>query len=365
MSCEYEKLREKNIERNNAMLKFLGLKKSPKKKTSLKKNSVYRKSVRLTQKEEDKKEKRNPKLKEFYGRKKKKRKLCYEDEEEDVWTHGTNDDENDDLDGFICDEISFISEEEEEEEEIFVEQAFQKKKDFSFIDEEDEDEISCIQTPKYYNKEHDKDFQIQTPEHHEYIGDPTIDLTNTEKTIIEETYIEDSDLDDEKSQFSKPIIMFTGISNPEKYEKPIRKLGGRIEHENISKVTHIISSNIKRTTKFLCAISNGCKYFLTIDWLENSIKKNYFVQESSYFIDDIETESKYDFNLKESILNSSKKKVFEGMKFFLTPNSFPDIFELKKIIKYGRGIVILDKEKVTNEMIHLQIISCEQDKDFY
>ena len=371
MSCEYEKLRQKNIERNNAILKQLGLvrkffkekkkklkkfskKKSPKKKkVNIGRNLIFRKSNRLKEKIETKIQKKNPKLKKFYERKTRRR--VYESEEDEE--EGKNGFDIDDMENFICDEVSFVSSQEEEEEEEEENDDEEKKEiqenkiNYSFLDEEDD------------NDQYEVDIQ-EEKESKQKIN-PIIDFTNSKtKYNQNESCIEDSDLDDEQSQFTIPIIMFTGIPNPEKYENAIKKLGGRIENENISKITHLISTNIKRTTKFLCAISNGCKYFLTIDWLENSIKKKYFLQENSYFIEDIEMESKYDFILKDSIFNANQKKIFEGMKFFITPNTFPNIFELKKIIKYGRGIVILDKEKVSIEMIHLQIISCEEDKEF-
>jgi hypothetical protein len=318
MSCDYEAMRLLNIQRNKQMLKQLGfgnlvkkiklnLKNSPKKQKKLKKNSQERKSKRIQTKIEKKQEK--------LSQKRIRRKIVESDESE---KENFIFDEQD----FIVDETSFILDEEEEEEE----------KEIVFEDE------TII------------DFS------------PT--STKSSNCKLNESYIEDSDIEESASQFSKPIIMFTGIPNFEKYEKPIKKLGGKIETENISKVTHLISENIKRTSKFLCAISNGCNYFLTLEWLENSIEKKFFVDETFYFIEDIETESKYDFLLKYSISFSSQKKLFDGFKFFITPNAFPDIFELKKIITYAGGKTILEKNQVTSEMIHLIVISSHQDKDF-
>jgi hypothetical protein len=115
-----------------------------------------------------------------------------------------------------------------------------------------------------------------------------------------------------ESEYSEPIIMFTGV-NGTLYHNIISRLGGTVELEDISKVTHLITAApFRRTIKILCGMS-VCPFILTSDWLSACDAADILVDEKNFIIQDPSVD------IEQSLKRAQEKKIFDGMTFYATP----------------------------------------------
>jgi len=161
-----------------------------------------------------------------------------------------------------------------------------------------------------------------------------------------------------KSDIERPSIMFTqDVESSDDYNSYldiVSNLGGSIEQEDITKVTHLISTEFKRTMKHLCAIGL-CIKIMQPDWI---LASNYFgtwVEESQFLL---ETPSQIEI----AIINAQTRKLFENHTFLITPNVSPEPSVLEKIIVSNGGTVIQDLNQEKDGTFH--IISCTKDLDY-
>ncbi|KAJ1557922.1 Mediator of DNA damage checkpoint protein 1, partial [Nowakowskiella sp. JEL0078] len=64
--------------------------------------------------------------------------------------------------------------------------------------------------------------------------------------------------------------------------KILESLGGIVVHD-YTECTHLVTDRVKRTVKFLCAISTG-KSIVEVKWLEASKKEGRFIGRTFQFI---------------------------------------------------------------------------------
>ncbi|KAJ3156490.1 Mediator of DNA damage checkpoint protein 1 [Geranomyces variabilis] len=137
-------------------------------------------------------------------------------------------------------------------------------------------------------------------------------------------------------------VMFTGISDAEARSKVVEKLHGEIVadwHE----CTHLVTDRIRRTAKFLCALSAG-KHIVNVKWLDASKKAGSFVAETKHLLKDAKAEKQYGFNLTKSTAvarDPSTPRVFEGLEFFVTKSVKPPVDDMKEILA-AAGAKLLD-----------------------
>ncbi|KAI9292249.1 BRCT domain-containing protein [Neoconidiobolus thromboides FSU 785] len=134
------------------------------------------------------------------------------------------------------------------------------------------------------------------------------------------------------------VLLFTGVKPTTIEKRKIKNLGVKIT-DSIYEFTHLIASSANRTFKLLCAI-NGGKYIVYMQWLLDSIEKGKLLDENKYIIKDPQTEKKYQFRLKESLLRAKKDKVFKNYEFACTPQAKPNPNDLKDIVELGGGKMI-------------------------
>jgi mediator of DNA damage checkpoint protein 1 len=155
---------------------------------------------------------------------------------------------------------------------------------------------------------------------------------NEEKIIEENKKINEEKINKKKESNKKEEkkIMITGINenDKKKYTKYIEKLGGKVT-ENPKEMTHLITDSIKRTVKFLIAISNST--ILSVNWIVESNKKKMFLKESDYLLKDEAAEKKFNFKLSDSVANRNRlfddfKKLFTGLSFFISNDTKPGFF---------------------------------------
>lgn len=164
---------------------------------------------------------------------------------------------------------------------------------------------------------------------------------------------------------AKPMILFTGVKMTKEIAVKVKQLGGCLVN-NPSTCTHVVTSALLRTVKFLCAISH-CKFVVTLKWILDSSVQNRFLDENLYAVTDTTNEEQYSCNLKQLLTVSDRSALFKGLKFYLTPGVFPCPSVLMDIISSAGGSV-LNKRLPTKEILTVNqneikfiVITCDND----
>ncbi|KAI8907065.1 BRCT domain-containing protein [Powellomyces hirtus] len=108
--------------------------------------------------------------------------------------------------------------------------------------------------------------------------------------------------------------------------------------------SHLVTDRIRRTVKFLCALSAG-KHIVNLKWLDASKKAGKFVAEDKYLLKDAKTEKQYGFRLVKSIAiahDTTTPRIFSGLEFYSTAAVKPPREELKEIL-VAAGANLIDK----------------------
>ncbi|KAI9093033.1 hypothetical protein DFS34DRAFT_666617 [Phlyctochytrium arcticum] len=167
---------------------------------------------------------------------------------------------------------------------------------------------------------------------------PTI---NSSLSDVDETNSPTSAKDEKETR--ETCIMFTGIPEDDERREIVSALGGRIV-DDWSQCTHLVTDKIRRTVKFLCALSAG-KHIVNVRWLDACKKDKRFTGESKYFLKDARSEKQYGFSLKSSLLHAQKpnqSRLFEGLTFYATPSVKPPKEEMLQILQAAGGVMCED-----------------------
>ncbi|CAI9149015.1 unnamed protein product, partial [Rangifer tarandus platyrhynchus] len=144
-------------------------------------------------------------------------------------------------------------------------------------------------------------------------------------------------------------------------------LGGEVA-ESAQKCTHLIASKVKRTVKFLMAVSK-VKHIVTPEWLEECFKCQKFIDEQNYLLRDAEAEVLFSFSLEESLRRAHVSLLFKAKYFYITPGICPSLSAMKAIVKCAGGKVLSKQLSIRKLMEHKQdkslseiiLIACEND----
>jgi len=163
---------------------------------------------------------------------------------------------------------------------------------------------------------------------------------------------------DEEENVDVPRIAFTGIDD--QYFDDVKDLGGIVE-ESWENCTHLVTDKIRRTVKFLCVLATG-KKIVSLNWVKASKKAGKFLDPNKYILKDSASEKKWKFTMKSSLKIAHDKRdkpLFNGLTFYMTPNTKPPYSEMETIINAAGGTLIKDlPEEVNNDII---ILSCPDD----
>lgn len=158
-----------------------------------------------------------------------------------------------------------------------------------------------------------------------------------------------------KTNNNQIVLLWTGCSPTNKDIELIKRANITfIDSEDLEfmsdKVTHVISSSIKRTLKFLWAISKGLPIIspITLRQILNSNKnKNFNFKEFNdlcmkQLLHDLEGEKKFGFSLKNSINKAQNNMpIFTNYKFVISPNiKTPSISEISWLLKSNNAEII-------------------------
>ncbi|KAI3642011.1 hypothetical protein MP228_011566 [Amoeboaphelidium protococcarum] len=163
----------------------------------------------------------------------------------------------------------------------------------------------------------------------------------------------------------KPIkVAFTGIKRPAELIPKMTELN-LLETSNVCEASHLITNRIARTEKFMCAVA-CCSYIVTLNWLEDSIKKKQIQDENFYALKDVESEKALNFSLTHALNQAKQKKVFTGLTFYPTPKVVPPFKTLKTIIE-NHGGTLIDPHQVAIESLDINstVISCQEDEKLW
>lgn len=167
-------------------------------------------------------------------------------------------------------------------------------------------------------------------------------VTDRDDSIMAEVA---EDIDDEAcvtvapSLIQQPRIVFTGVSGAVmiKMKEIVSRLGG--VEVDARECTHLVTSKLTRTIKFLCAISVA-KHMVTTSWIYKSGEVGYFIDEAEFMLTDAHAEATYGFSISTSLREAQNKKLLQGLTFFCTPQVIPSLESLKEIIGCAGGELI-------------------------
>nr|KAJ3423184.1 Mediator of DNA damage checkpoint protein 1 [Polyrhizophydium stewartii] len=147
-------------------------------------------------------------------------------------------------------------------------------------------------------------------------------------------------------------VLFTGLPELDERAQIVEMLGG-IVVDNWDDCTHLVTDRIRRTVKFLCALSAG-KHIMGTKWLETSKKEGRFVEEAKFILRDPAAEKQYRFSLKKSlqaVQRPDARPLFASRTVFRTPSVKPGHDDLREILTSAGGTLINDRSKVTSDTI--------------
>ncbi|CAK8684726.1 unnamed protein product [Clavelina lepadiformis] len=173
---------------------------------------------------------------------------------------------------------------------------------------------------------------------------------------------------------SLPRVCFTGLSSiiVEELIKKLDILQGNVE-TNYTRCTHLVSRGVSRTVKFLSCISS-CSYVVTPEWIDESFKNKWLLDEGKYLLVDKSAENKFKFSLQETIKRARKAPLFRDCLFCITKRVEPDRKTLKQVVECAGGRVLnkmpqvsvlkqLKAKSAPNNRVF--VVSCPDDETLY
>jgi len=86
-------------------------------------------------------------------------------------------------------------------------------------------------------------------------------------------------------------------------------------------------------------------HILSPTWIEAMIKENRYISYDKYYLEDTTAETRYGFQLRESVRLAKQRPIFKDYKFFCTKETSPPYDDLKDIVEAAGGKFI---EKIVN-----------------
>ncbi|CAF1322742.1 unnamed protein product [Adineta ricciae] len=115
----------------------------------------------------------------------------------------------------------------------------------------------------------------------------------------------------------------------------LRKLGFEIMDESCH-VDALVVDRIRRTKKFFMCLARGA-HILSPTWIEAMIKENRYIPYEKYYLEDTTAETRYGFQLRESVRLAKQRPIFENYKFFCSKDTSPPYDDLKDIVEAAGG----------------------------
>ena len=157
-----------------------------------------------------------------------------------------------------------------------------------------------------------------------------------------------SDTEDETENIQKRVVLLrTGTDHPGEKEK-LEALGAVVLTEYDDSVTHLCSSEPRRTLKFIAGMATA-KYIVTDKWTSDCVKrKTLNVDETAYFPNNANTkkfERQYGFKLVQSLqrLRERETPLFDGYKVYFTKDQKPEVRNAIGTMAASHGAAIMGR----------------------
>ncbi|CAF4971326.1 unnamed protein product, partial [Rotaria sp. Silwood1] len=134
------------------------------------------------------------------------------------------------------------------------------------------------------------------------------------------------------------IALSSHLNFDQNYIDTLRKLGFEIMDESCQ-VDALVVDRIRRTKKFFMCLARGA-HILSPQWIETMIKENHYIPYDKYYLEDKNAETRYGFQLRESVRLAKQGLIFKNYKFFCTKDTSPPYDDLKDIIEAAGGKLI-------------------------
>ncbi|KAG3205756.1 hypothetical protein PC128_g1199 [Phytophthora cactorum] len=150
-------------------------------------------------------------------------------------------------------------------------------------------------------------------------------------------------------------IILTGLEPTGAIRKKIRAIAGAVYESDITKATHVIAPQLKRTVKLLCGIS-CCKHILGERWLDESARVGAAVDEQANCLRDEEAEDKWQFDLSSTMYGVSteqRQRLLAGYSVFIINHKsvLPPAKDLVKIVDCAGGKASSKGKPGTNDLV--------------
>ncbi|CAF0778695.1 unnamed protein product [Rotaria sp. Silwood1] len=131
------------------------------------------------------------------------------------------------------------------------------------------------------------------------------------------------------------IALSSHLNFDQSHLETLRKLGFEIMDESCQ-VDALVVDRIRRTKKFFMCLARGA-HILSPTWIETMIKENRYLPYEKYYLQDTNAETRYGFQLRESVRLAKQHPIFENYKIFCTKDTSPPYDDLKDIIEAAGG----------------------------
>ncbi|CAF0728236.1 unnamed protein product [Adineta steineri] len=155
---------------------------------------------------------------------------------------------------------------------------------------------------------------------------PTKVATPTEQPSEEQTSADDRPV---------RIALSSHLNFDQNHLATLNKLGFEIMDESCH-VDALVVDRIRRTKKFFMCLARGA-HILSPTWIEAMIKENRYIPYDKYYLEDTNAETRYGFQLRESVRLAKQHPIFENYKIFCTKDTSPPYEDLKDIIEAAGG----------------------------
>eukprot|EP01038_Epipyxis_sp_PR26KG_P010729 gene10729-14413_t len=184
----------------------------------------------------------------------------------------------------------------------------------------------------------------------------------TKKKKIETDNSKNEMKSNNKVEIDPILILFTKVLPDKKLLKKIKNVQVT---EDATIATHCVTlADLKRSPKLLIAINSKVKYIVTEEWLEESAKVGYSVDESKYIIKDNTNEKIWKFKLSDTLLNPHRGAVFIRVGFVVTDDVFgkgaPPEDEFQSIVESGGGKLLTISDIISSKTSSLLLESIEK-----
>lgn len=105
------------------------------------------------------------------------------------------------------------------------------------------------------------------------------------------------------------------------------------------RVDALVVDRIRRTKKFFMCLARGA-HILAPSWIEAMIKEKSYVPYDKHYLEDTAAETRYGFQLRESVRLAKQKPIFQNYRFFCTKDTSPPYDDLKDIIEAAGGKMV-------------------------